>query len=266
MPLWRLLNHTSGLTSHVEYYRDITKDDIPTLSFGHHKARIINDIRFRPSDYETGTEQKYSDLGFILLGEIADQLTTPRGNTPEEAIPFHSATEIHSRESQRTACSNDKYAATEVCPWRNRRLQGEVHDDNCWLMGGSAGHAGQFGKIGDVHAYGQGVLAHYHNQTSPFQYDPHRLRTSLSSRYRGAGGSHRLGWDTVSAKGSSTGKHFSTQSFGHLGFTGTSLWIDPERKVVATILSNRVCPSRDRLGIKMLRPQIHDAMWEILHA
>ena len=265
VPLWRLLNHTSGLASHVEYYRDISKNDIPTLSFVHHKARIINDIRFRPSDYDMGTEQKYSDLGFILLGEIADQFTTLNGLAQEEALPFHSATEIHSRESQRTGFGNDTYAATEVCPWRNRLLQGEVHDDNCWLMGGSAGHAGQFGNIDDVHAYGQGVLAHYHHQTSPFRYDPQKLRMSLSTRYRGSGGSHRLGWDTVSATGSSTGKHFSTQSFGHLGFTGTSLWIDPEHKVVATILSNRVCPSRDRAGIKMLRPQLHDAMWELLH-
>ena len=121
VPLWRLLNHTSGLASHVEYYRDISKNDIPTLSFVHHKARIVNDIRFRPSDYDMGTEQKYSDLGFILLKLRTS--STLNGLAQEEALPFRSATKIHSRESQRTGFGNDTYA-TEVCPWRNRLLQG----------------------------------------------------------------------------------------------------------------------------------------------
>ena len=152
------------------------------------------------------------------------------------------------------------YAATEDCPWRNRLIVGEVHDDNCWTVGGIAGHAGTFGRIIDVHNVGQQFLAAYHGMANELSIEQDVLRHSFNDRYRIDGRDRVLGWQMRTPGASSTGQLFSDDSFGHLGFTGTSLWIDPKAHIVATILTNRVCPTRDNESIKAFRPRLHDAL------
>ncbi|MGK0360821.1 MAG: CubicO group peptidase (beta-lactamase class C family), partial [Bradymonadia bacterium] len=153
------------------------------------------------------------------------------------------------------------YAATENCPWRARLLQGEVHDDNCWTLGGIGGHAGLFGTLDATLTAARGWLRAAQGDGSALKLPDELIPASLSARWRHPLGARVLGWDTPSAVGSTAGQHFGRRSFGHLGFTGTSVWIDPDADVALVLLTNRVCPSRDSTGIRWLRPQVHDAAW-----
>ena len=155
-------------------------------------------------------------------------------------------------------------AATERCPWRQRLLRGEVHDDNCWTMGGVAGHAGLFGRLRDVHGAGQAWLTALVGGDSGLGVDTDLVQRMVDPGIMHRKGTRVLGWDTPSPGRSSAGRYFGRRSIGHLGFTGTSLWIDPDAEVVVTVLSNRVCPSRDDTRIRRLRPEIHDLVRTIL--
>jgi CubicO group peptidase (beta-lactamase class C family) len=136
-------------------------------------------------------------------------------------------------------------------------LRGEVHDENCYAFGGVAGHAGLFGTCDAVLSFGLAMLAALEGRTS--WLDQALLRWALTPRGEG----YLLGWDRKSAVGSSAGDQFSAHSFGHLGFTGTSLWCDPSRRRAAVLLSNRVHPSRDNIAIRAFRPRFHDAAAEL---
>jgi CubicO group peptidase (beta-lactamase class C family) len=137
-------------------------------------------------------------------------------------------------------------------------LQGEVHDENAFALGGIAGHAGLFGTaeaVGQVtHAWLEGYKG------KPGIYDPHLVKQFVTAQ---PGTSWALGWDTPSQP-SSSGKCFSPESFGHLGFTGTSIWIDPVRELEVIFLSNRVHPTRENQAIKAFRPKLHDAIIQVL--
>ena len=134
-------------------------------------------------------------------------------------------------------------------------------------MGGVAGHAGLFGTLPQVLTFGEEIIRAYHHREGPFAAQATVLQEVFQPTQRAQGGSFLLGWDSPSPPPaySSAGRGFSQRSVGHLGFTGTSLWLDLEQEVVMVLLSNRVCPSRDGgLGIRWLRPQLHDAAWAFL--
>ena len=152
-----------------------------------------------------------------------------------------------------------RIAPTEQDEWRNRLLRGEVHDENAAAMGGVAGHAGLFGTAESVLAVSGAWLRGYHGGESIFDG---KLVMQFTTRQESAArSSWALGWDTPSAP-SSSGCHFSERSFGHLGYTGTSLWIDPLCELEVVLLSNRVHPSRRNEKIKVFRPRIHDLIHE----
>jgi len=154
-------------------------------------------------------------------------------------------------------------AATEDDPWRGRLLCGEVHDENAAAMGGVAGHAGLFGAASAVLALSGCWLNAVLGRDSLLQ--PELARRFVSRQALVPGSSWALGWDTPSAP-SSSGARFSPRSFGHLGFTGTSLWVDAERELEVVLLSNRVHPTRRNDKIRDFRPRIHDLIVEELIA
>jgi beta-glucosidase-like glycosyl hydrolase/CubicO group peptidase (beta-lactamase class C family) len=256
-PEWRkqvtvrhLLTHTSGLPPHRDYF--LTSKN---------KRQLLEKIFAEPLESQPGTKEAYSDLGIILLGEIIERLTgksldelarteifRPLGMTetmflpPKKLLPRIAPTEDDTR-------------------YRKRLIRGEVHDENAYALGGVAGHAGLFGTASDLAAFCQmllngGIYAH------------HRLlRRSTVAEFttpqRIADNTRTLGW-AVPTENSSSGHYFSPHSFGHTGFTGTSIWIDPDKQLFVILLTNRVHPARENQKIQQVRPAIHDAVVEAL--
>ena len=142
--------------------------------------------------------------------------------------------------------------------FRHRIIQGEVNDENAWVMGGVAGHAGLFSTASDVARFAECMR----RGGAPL-LDLHTVELFTRRQTSPAGTSRALGWDTPSSR-SQSGKYFSPSSFGHLGFTGTSLWIDPERQLSVTLLTNRTWPDRTTQAIKQIRPAFHDAVIKAL--
>ena len=151
-------------------------------------------------------------------------------------------------------------APTEIDEWRGRLLTGEVHDENCWALGGAAGHAGLFGTAAAVGAFARAVLRTLAGE--PILALPETMRTFVA-RSDTPGSSRASGWDTMLPT-SSCGTRLSPTSIGHTGFTGTSLWIDWERDLYVVLLTNRVHPSRENTRIRQIRPRIHDAIVDAL--
>ena len=150
-----------------------------------------------------------------------------------------------------------RIAPTEHDPWRGRLLIGEVHDENAAALGGIAGHAGLFGTAAAVGAYARHLLQVLDGRTGAVRRGT--LEEFVSRRSDVAGSSRALGWDTMLPT-SSCGSKMSARAFGHTGFTGTSLWVDPEKNVYVVLLTNRVHPSRENEAIKEIRPAVHDAV------
>ena len=150
-------------------------------------------------------------------------------------------------------------AATEDDPWRGRVLKGEAHDENAFAMGGVAGHAGLFGAAAAVLAVSSLWLKGYLGRGTLFL--PELVRRFASRQNRAGDSSWALGWDTPSLP-SSSGTRLSRRSFGHLGYTGTSLWVDPMQELEVVLLSNRVHPTRENNKIREFRPVIHDLIYE----
>jgi CubicO group peptidase (beta-lactamase class C family) len=150
-------------------------------------------------------------------------------------------------------------APTEWDSWRGRLLCGEVHDENAAALGGVAGHAGLFGTAGAVLAITGAWLRAYHKE--PSILNPDIVRDFSKRQNNVPGSSWAMGWDTPSAP-SSSGRYFSSQSFGHLGYTGTSVWIDPVCELEVVLLSNRVHPTRKNESIRACRPMIHDLVYQ----
>jgi CubicO group peptidase (beta-lactamase class C family) len=261
--LKHLLAHASGFPAHREYYKELI--NYPAAA---RKDIIIDWILQEELLYQPGFRSLYSDLDYILLGRIiekksgqslnrfvTDKIMQPLGL--EEGIFFIPLAEEKDRELTRKKI----FAATEECPWRHRVLCGEVHDDNAFAMGGVAGHAGLFGDIRSVLRILTFLLAMWQGEN----IHPNIRNTDLQrfmTRQRGNDkeGTWTLGFDTPAAKGSSSGSYLSPTSVGHLGFTGTSFWIDREKDLVIVLLTNRVHPRRDNAGLKDFRPLFHDAV------
>ena len=223
------------------------------------RAAASLDLVTRP-----GAAENYSDVGFLVLQTLLEEVTrTPFADLLDEHVlhPMAGATDLPmaafrgvgaGADAARELATRGGVAATEECP-RRGLLCGEVHDDNAWAMGGVAPHAGLFGSAASVAGLARAWW------TAPRTgFLPRDVHEAAWSAPKGEG-THVLGWDTVSPRGSSAGSRLSRRSVGHLGFTGTSLWIDPDRQASIVLLTNRVHPSRDDDRIRALRPLVHDA-------
>lgn len=256
--LWQLLSHCSGLPAHRPYFVSalgIRKTE--------RKAYFIRSILAEPLAYPPGKRHIYSDLGYILLGAAIEQLTSRSLDVfySEYVLKPLGLTEMLSFIPVKKAFQSGTCAATEVCPWTNRLLAGIVHDDNCRVMGGVAGHAGLFGTAGGVLNVCTLLCGVWKGWTSTELFSRDLLRTFLTRR---KGTTWTCGFDTPSTFHSSSGSRFSSSSVGHLGYTGTSLWLDLERGISVVLLTNRVHPVRSNDGIRLLRPRAYDVVMERL--
>ncbi len=245
-----LLTHTSGLPAFKEYWRT-SKGKPDTL------ARIFAE----PLEYEPGTKEIYSDLGIILMAEIIERLT---GRTLDDLAKSAIFSPLGMKNTMYRPPKKlwPQIAPTEIDNnLRHRLVQGEVHDENAFAIGGVSGHAGIFSTAPDLAAFCQmllngGVYAHQRvlRRATIAQFTtPQQL----------SGGTRTLGW-AVPTEGGSSGHYFSAHSFGHTGFTGTSIWIDPDRQLFVVLLTNRVHPTRENAKIQQVRPALHDAVMQAL--
>ncbi|ALA57070.1 serine hydrolase domain-containing protein [Nitrospira moscoviensis] len=269
--LRHLLTHSSGLPGWRAYYDRLSPDGaIPSSMEERNRAKqaMLELIRAEAPVYERDARSLYSDLGFILLGLIIercyrqdldhvfyDYVTVPLGGLRIEYV-------LAERLNEFLACANNYdggVAPTEVDQWRGRLLCGEVHDQNAAALGGEAGHAGLFGTADAVLALTGEWLRAYHGRASLLHHEVAREFTRRQEQVPQS--TWALGWDTPSVP-SSSGRWFSPRSFGHLGYTGTSVWIDPDRELEVVLLSNRVHPTSKNDAIRAFRPAIHDLVYE----
>jgi CubicO group peptidase (beta-lactamase class C family) len=259
-PLWsargevtvrHLLAHTSGLPAYEKFYVRARR-----------REHVLEEAISLPLEEPPGAKTVYSDVGFILLGEILERLA-------QEPLDAFCQREIFGPLEMRSTCFNppeglrSRIAPTEQDDlFRKRLICGEVQDENAWVMGGVAGHAGLFSIAGDLASFSQMMLEE--GRAGSRQLIRSQTIGEFTRAYAAQQGSARgLGWDKPGAP-SSSGRHFSTASFGHLGYTGTSLWIDPEKQLFVVLLTNRIHPARANDAIRTLRPALHDSIVEEL--
>ncbi len=264
-----LLTHSSGLPAWRPYYKGVLQiERAGRINFlGSHgaKAHVYQEIQRERLEGGPGKQAVYSDLGFMLLGATIEEVS---GMTLDRycherifrplglrATGFIDLSLLRARRVQPVT---EMIAPTERCPWRKKILCGEVHDDNAYAMGGACGHAGLFASAKDLDALLCRLKDCYRGLN---QMIPQRIAQEFWTRDETvAGSTWCLGWDTPSPVGSSAGTHFSPHTVGHLGFTGTSVWLDLERDRHVILLSNRVHPNRDNELIRAFRPFIHDVI------
>jgi serine-type D-Ala-D-Ala carboxypeptidase len=253
-----VLCHRSGLPNWRPFYQTFP----PVLPSGASSRReriqaILDLILNEPIEVWSPPKSVYSDLGYMVLGFVVERVTnqTLADFCQSRIFGFLQASPLGYRglaSNKERGSPIELCAPTEQDPWRGRLLQGEVHDENAFVLGGIAGHAGLFGT---AEAVGQITKAWLRG----YQGNPGLFNSQLVVQFVTAqpGTSWAFGWDTPTQP-SSSGKWFSPESFGHLGFTGTSIWIDPIRELEVIFLSNRVHPTRDNQAIKTFRPKLHD--------
>jgi CubicO group peptidase (beta-lactamase class C family) len=276
-----LLMHDSGLPPdppmHLWHTSVISQSQLDTLrkhprwfveadSFGGnfdkaHEA-MWDSLYATPLQYPTGTKMVYSDINFLILGKIVEKLTgTSLAKFVEENF-YLPLGMIHTMFTPPESLENE-CAPTEYDSASGSLLRGVVHDENARSLGGTAGHAGLFSTANDIAIYIQMLL-------NRGVYDGRRYLSdstiALWTRKQSGLSTRGLGWDTKAPAPlySSAGHYFSSNSFGHTGFTGTSVWVDPERNLFVVLLTNRVCPTRTNDKILEARPDIHDAVIEAL--
>lgn len=263
-PVWRLLAHSSGLPAWRPYHVGLRGAAQAGAPSDVARAAVRRMLARTPLEADPGHRERYSDLGFLLLEWICERADRPL-STVWPSLPGHGADALHFRPLPAKAAAAG-YAPTEACPWRGRLLRGEVHDDNTWVLGGVAGHAGLFGTLSATLAASVGWLRAVRGETVLPGVDPAISRGVLDPRWGHPRGSFALGWDTPTPGASTSGTRFRRPSMGHLGFTGTSIWMDVDREVAMVLLTNRVSPSRANTRHKAFRPAIHDLAWGFLEA
>ena len=256
-----LLCHSSGLLDWKPFYQTLMDYDQVE------RKRIVRGwIIEEPFAYEPGKGCLYSDLGFMMLEWIVEEasgIALKRFVEENFYVPMSLKRTFFNENNGEERFTRDEFAPTEDCPWRKKVIQGVVHDDNAYALGGYSGHSGLFGTAGDVHAIVNMVREHYLGERDDY-FKPETVRSFFTRQGLVKESTWALGWDTPSAYGSSSGRFFSRKSVGHLGFTGTSIWMDLELGVVVVFLSNRVHPTRDNEKIKRFRPRLHDVVMKEL--
>lgn len=251
----QLLSHSSGWPAWQPYFERLR--DLPPDERRPRLARYLADEALVAAP---GTVALYSDLDFIALGLMVETCSGMRldrfvGQAVYQPLGIDDLffNPLDERPADRI------YAATEACAWRGRVLCGAVHDDNAYTINGVAGHAGLFGTARAVFDLLRFLLRAYRGEQKGVVLASPILQTFWKVR---PGSDWVLGFDTPSARGSSAGRYFSANSVGHLGFTGTSFWLDIDRGIIVILLSNRVHPLRTNEKIRTFRPRIHDAIME----
>jgi CubicO group peptidase (beta-lactamase class C family) len=256
----QLLSHSAGFPAWKPYYLELQK-----LPQGEGKRRLHELLLEEPLEHAPGAASLYSDLGFLVIQWIMEERTGMDLHqfTQENLYKPLGCPTLSYRPLQQTTAQDPRdFAATEQCPWRGRVLSGEVHDENAYVMGGVAGQAGLFGTAADVDRLLAALLRTRTGIGAGLPWARERLEEFLRRAYPEPTRTWALGFDTPAAAGSSAGCRFSPETVGHLGFTGTSFWLDLRRQVAVILLTNRVHPTRANEKIKAFRPVLHDAVME----
>jgi CubicO group peptidase (beta-lactamase class C family) len=243
-----VLSHSSGLPAYEKLFLQAkTRDDLLAAALA------------MPLAADPGSRSEYSDIGFIILGMALERLADEPLETFCQREVFGPLGMSHTTFRPPQAW-REKIVPTadETHGFRGRVIQGEVQDENASVLGGVGAHAGLFANVEDLAVFAHSMLNGGHPILRPDMIAQFTRRESLP-----AGTSRALGWDTPSAP-SQSGRHLSQRSFGHLGYTGTSLWIDPDRQLSITLLTNRTWPDVKNQAIKQVRPAVYDAVFENL--
>ena len=237
-----LLAHSSGLPAHRKLYLEAQGREAVLAA-----ARRV-ELEAAPME-----RAEYSDIGFVILGELLERVA---GVGLDEFCRNEVFEPLKSGMTFVPQVEEQKGIPPTVndLTYRGRVVQGEVNDENASALGGVAGHAGLFGDARSVAAFAGCML----RGGEPI-FDPDTVRMFTQREARPVGSSRTMGWDTPSAP-SQSGTRFSAGSFGHLGYTGTSLWCDSERRVCVTLLTNRTWPDAGNQAIREFRPRVHDAI------
>ena len=267
-----LLAHCSGLPAYAPLFQGYTSVS-PASAVGYRSASATGDVPLSRSqireefehaiarvrlDYEPRTTSIYSDLGFLLLGFILEGDAGLPARVDAMRSQMRSVEDLQFTPS---AVWTPRTAPTEYDAWRGRLLVGDVHDENAAVLHGAAGHAGLFGTAAACGEHARHLLQVLDGRVGAF--DRATLETFITRTSNVPDSSRALGWDTMLPT-SSCGSRMSQRAFGHTGFTGTSLWIDPERGVYVVLLTNRVSPTRANNSIRQVRPAVHDAVMDAL--
>lgn len=255
----QLMTHTSGLEWWLPFYQSID------LKRTWKEKRLWLFQQINNSKLNTNAKAVYSDLGAIVLGFVLEKFH--QKNLYEIWIElkskYYPSTTLDFHLENQTPLPRDQFAPTEDCPWRKKIMRAEVHDENCFSFGGISTHAGLFGSIEDVSAFGlnarsqmQGIARYNIRQKTAQLFANRAIPVEV--------GDWAMGFMMPSPENASCGPHFSVLSIGHTGFTGTSFWYDPRSDLLVLILSNRVHYGRENKGFIALRPQIHSWIFESL--
>jgi len=264
--LRHLLAHASGLPAHRPFWSSAAAAPSERWAISLMAAH-------EPLEYPTGSKSVYSDLGFIVLGWLLERaaglrldVQAARGILQPLGLGSTTFVNLSDTEARARLLSNRSVAATQLCPQRRRVVLGEVDDLNAYAMGGIAGHAGLFSDATDLGLLAGALCAAWKSPTGSNIVSRETIRAFWSPAGI-PGSSWRLGWDGPAPEGSQAGSRLSRAAVGHLGFTGCSLWIDPERELWIVMLSNRVhpeVPPATDHRFRELRPRLHDAVLEAI--
>jgi CubicO group peptidase (beta-lactamase class C family) len=246
--LLQLLTHTSGIPGQQPLYR--TAATAPEL---------LDAVRALPLRFAPGTAVEYTSQGFMIVGQILEAVTA-QGLDTVLAAGVLAAVGMPATQFCPPPELEPAIAATERCPWRNRLVKGTVHDENAAVLGGVAGHAGLFSTAGDLARLAQAVLGHGELEGRRV-LNPGLIADMAKPRTDHLNLRRCLGWQGADRDGCPVGPSVSPGSYGHTGFTGTSVWIDPQRGLFSVLLTNAVHPQRRPDGLRPLRTRFHDAVF-----
>ncbi len=243
--LWHLLTHTSGLPGQQPLYRRHPD-----------RASLLAALRRLPPRNPRGTRVAYTSPGFMILAQVAEAAS----GMPLDELVRRTVTEPAGMTQTGYNPPADRQhlaAATEECPWRGRLVQGTVHDENAAVLGGVAGHAGLFSTLADMERLGIALVRDGRGEVGQL-IQPHTLAVMTRPATDHLNLRRSLAWQGRDPMGSPAGDLFTHAAYGHTGFTGTSLWVDPMLGVYAVLLTNRVHPRRDSMAITRFRPRFHN--------
>lgn len=250
--LGMLLAHNSGLPEYLRLFEESSN-----------REELMARALAAPLETDPMTRAAYSDIGFIILGEALTRIAGEEIDIFCQREIFEPLGMANTQFNPPADCKSLIPPTVNDIDFRRRIIQGEVHDENASVMGGVSGHAGLFAPAADVARFGQCMALGGSPLFAPEVVELFTRRVDVP-----AGSSRALGWDTPSAP-SQAGQYFShdwSHCFGHLGYTGTSLWVDSGRKLVIVLLTNRTWPDRRNKAIQQLRPRFHDAIFAALEA
>ncbi len=254
--LAQLLSHSAGFVAHGEFYKKLIE-----LPLDERKNKLLQYILQAPLSAKPGTKVIYSDLGFVLLFLIIEFQA-------QECLETFVYNRIFTPMNIKNVCYRPKekgytrFAATEQCLWRKKEIVGEVHDQNTWILDGVSGQAGLFGDLDSVFSLVLYIKDMVQGKKDHPYINRGLLQEAVIRRNIPQGNYWGLGFDTPSQPGSSAGKFISEKSCGHLGFTGTSFWIEFDQDISVVLLTNRINPTVDNIKIRDFRPLFHDLVFK----